>query len=113
MTGVILMAARAAARPPAVDTGQVRFSPLSLGGLLRYLNVPEPAAQAVVAGIVLGLIAAIWSLRARPDRAFQVAIVAMIAASPAVSINWFVFLLAILAPAAWPLSPRQAVTPGD
>ncbi len=87
----------------ALGRGDVSFSPLSVGGALRYLGVAEPMARALVAALIVGAIALVWRFRARPDRAFQVAVVATIAASPAVSINWFVLLLATLAPVVWPL----------
>lgn len=91
----------------ALSRGDVSFSPLSVGGALRYLGVPEPMARGLVVALVIGAIVLIWRLRRRPEWGFQVAVVAMIAASPAVSINWFVLLLATLAPVVWPL-PREA-----
>ncbi|HWP61867.1 MAG TPA: glycosyltransferase family 87 protein [Candidatus Binatia bacterium] len=93
----------------ALAGGAVSFSPLSLGGMLRFVGVPETLASLIVIAIVAAAAILVWRLRRRPDRGFQVAVVAMIAASPAVSINWFVLLLALLAPAAWPL-PEQAPT---
>lgn len=90
----------------ALAGGAVSFSPLSLGGMLRFLGVSESMTRIVVAAVAAGAVLLIWRLRNRPDRGFQVAVVAMIAASPAVSINWFVLLLALLAPLAWPL-PEQ------
>jgi hypothetical protein len=90
----------------ALAAGDVRFSPLSLGGMLRFVGVPDPAVRITVAAVVCTALILIWRLRDRPDRGFQVAVVAMIAASPAVSINWFVLLLALLAPLAWPLPER-------
>lgn len=87
----------------ALSRGDVSFSPLSVGGALRYLGVAEPMARALVAALIVGAIVLVWRLRTQPDRAFQTAVVAMIAASPAVSINWFVLLLATIAPVVWPL----------
>jgi hypothetical protein len=98
----------------ALTGGAVDYSPLSLPGMLRFLGAPGLVVRAILPAVWLGAPVLIWRLRRRPARAFQVAVVAMIAASPAVSINWFVFLLALLAPAAWPYpshGPSQAPTP--
>ncbi len=97
----------------ALAGGAASFSPLSLGGMLRFVGVPESLGRIVVAAVVVGAVLLVWRLRERPGRGFQVAVVTMIVASPAVSINWFVLLLALLAPIAWPLSegPRRAPEP--
>jgi len=98
----------------ALTGGAVDYSPLSLPGMLRFLGAPGLVVRAILPAVWLGAPILIWRLRRRPARAFQVAVVAMIAASPAVSINWFVFLLALLAPAAWPYpshGPSEAPTP--
>jgi len=95
----------------ALTSGAVGFSPLSLGGMLRFAGLPEPAARVLVWVAAFAAVLLIWKLRRRPDRSFQAAVVAMIAASPAVSINWFVLLLALLAPVAWPVPRRPGVTP--
>lgn len=94
----------------ALTGGAVSFYPLSLGGMLAFAGLPEPAARVLVGICAFAAVLLIWKLRRRPDRSFQAAVVATIAASPAVSINWFVLLLALLAPLAWPVPRPPAVT---
>ena len=82
--------------------------PLSVGGWARYLGAPAAIYErlpmlCLAAGIVL-----IVLLRDRPGWSYRVAVATMILGSPAVSINWFVLLYALLAPNAWPMSQRNA-----
>jgi hypothetical protein len=93
--------------------GSVTPSPLSLGDMATFLGAPATVARLLApAAVVCGLLA-IWFLRDRPALAFDAAIVTMLAGSPAVSINWYVLLLALIAPLAWPIDdaarrPRMA-----
>jgi hypothetical protein len=84
--------------------------PLSVGGWARYLGAPATIYERLpllcaVAGVVLVVL-----LRDRPAASFRVGVVTMILGSPAVNINWFVLLYALLAPTAWPLATRTADT---
>ena len=77
--------------------------PLSVGGWARYLGAPVAIYErlpmfCLFAGAVLVVV-----LRNRPDWSYRVGVATMILGSPAVSINWFVLLYALLAPTAWPL----------
>jgi len=93
--------------------GSVSPSPLSLGGMAMFLGAPVSLARLLSPlAVVLGL-AAMWLLRDRPSHSFGAAIVTMLAGSPAVSINWYVLLLAILAPAAWPIGSRPETAAAD
>ena len=85
----------------------VGIYPLSVGGWARYLGAPAAIYErlpmfCLAAGIVLMVL-----LRHRPGWSFRVGVATMILGSPAVSINWFVLLYALLAPSAWPLSQRE------
>jgi alpha-1,2-mannosyltransferase len=83
--------------------GKLPFSPLSLAGMAAYAGVPAWIARFLPWIAVLVGIGAVLVLRARPGWAFAVAVITMVAGSPAVSINWYVLFLAILAPIAWPV----------
>jgi hypothetical protein len=92
------------------DRAVVGTSPLSLGGMARYVGVPANIADLLpTAAIVVGLLA-VALRRKRPAWAFGVAVVTMIYGSPAVSINWYVLLYALLAPFAWPLRSTEAAS---
>jgi hypothetical protein len=92
------------------DPGAMAPSPLSLGGMAAYAGAPEALARPLSnAAIVVGL-AAIFLLRHRPGLAFAATVLTMIYGSPAVSINWYVLLYALIAPLAWPI-PRQEPAP--
>ncbi len=83
--------------------GSVSLSPLSLGGMLSYIGLPENLARLVpIIAIAAGFIG-IWVFRERPGVAYSIGVVTMIAGAPAVSINWFVLLFALIAPLAWPV----------
>lgn len=92
------------------NRGMVGTSPLSLGGMARYLGVPASVADLLPTAAALAGIAVVFLLRRRPAVAFGAAVVTMIYGSPAVSINWYVLLYALLAPLAWPL---PATSPAD
>ena len=81
--------------------------PLSVGGWARYLGAPAGLYErlpmlCLVAGTLLVVL-----LRKRPEWSYRVGVVTMILGSPAVSINWFVLLYALLAPTAWPGEQRR------
>ncbi|HXG39479.1 MAG TPA: glycosyltransferase family 87 protein [Candidatus Limnocylindrales bacterium] len=83
-----------------VDSGT---SDLSLAGLARAIGVPTSIADrlpivALVAGSALTL-----GLRTRPAAAYRIATLTLVFGSPVVNINTYTLLLALLAPAAWPM----------
>ena len=85
------------------DSGAIGKSPLSLAGMAIFAGVPAGIANLLpTLAIVVGL-GAIVLLRRRPGLAFAVVVLTMIYGSPAVSINWYVLLYALLAPLAWPI----------
>jgi hypothetical protein len=86
------------------ETAAQGARPLSLTGMALYLGAPAGMAAwlpdvALVSGAIGMAI-----LRRRPGLAFIVAILTMVFGSPTVSINWFIYLLACLAPVVWPVS---------
>ena len=87
------------------DGGSIGTSPLSLAGMARFVGVPPSIANLLPTMAVLAGLAGVVLLRHRPAVAFGVAIVTMLYGSPAVSINWYILLYALLAPVAWPLRP--------
>jgi len=94
------------------ETAAVGARPLSLAGMALYVGVPSAIANflptlALVAGVVATAI-----LRKRPDLAFIAAVLTMVFGSPTVSINWFIYLLACLAPAVWPWREAAQATSG-
>jgi alpha-1,2-mannosyltransferase len=87
------------------DTGAAGARPLSLAGMATYLGVaPEIAKLLPSIALIVG-VGLVALLRKRPDLAFVVTVVTMVFGSPTISINWFIYLLACLAPVVWPLSP--------
>jgi hypothetical protein len=89
------------------ETGTGGTRPLSLAGMARYVGVaPEIASLLPTAALVLGTVG-LWVLRRSPDRAFVVAVLTLVFASPTVNINWFALLFAALAPLAWPWPGRS------
>jgi hypothetical protein len=87
------------------DRGSIGASPLSLAGMARFIGVPTALADPMpTLAVLVGLVAVVL-LRHRPAVAFCIAVVTMLYGSPAVSINWYVLLYALLAPVAWPLQP--------
>ena len=92
------------------DRGAVGNSPLSLGGMATYIGIPGAVADRLpTVGIAVGLLA-IFLLRKRPALAFVATVLTMIYGSPAVSINWYVLMYAVLAPLAWPIRQPELET---
>jgi alpha-1,2-mannosyltransferase len=91
-------------------------SDLSSAGIARFFGVPGAAASVLPTILMVVGLVAIWLARARPGLAYGVAVVAMLAGSPIVNVNWFSLLLAILAPLAWPVpsdaAPRDETATG-
>jgi hypothetical protein len=91
-----------------IASGQaVGIYPLSVGGWARYLGAPAAIYErlpmvCLAAGVVLMIL-----LRHRQGWAYRIGVATMILGSPAVSINWFVLLYALLAPSAWPTGRRE------
>ena len=89
--------------------------PLSLAGMAIYLGAPAAIANVLpTIALVVGIVAAAL-LRKRPDLAFVATVLAMLLGAPTISINWFIFMLACLAPVAWPWReqvPREAAPAG-
>ena len=94
------------------ETSTLGARPLSVAGMAIYLGVPTAIANALPT-VVLGLgVLAIAALRNRTDLAFVAAVLTMVFGSPTVSINWFIYLLACLAPLVWPLEQHlEQATP--
>lgn len=88
--------------------------PLSLAGMALYLGAPAAIASALPTLALAGGFVLMAILRRRPDLAFAVAVLTMVFGSPTVSINWFIYLLACLAPIAWPWRERadRELAPG-
>lgn len=84
------------------DRTAVGTSPLSLGGMARFVGVPDAIANVLPTVAALAGLGAVFLLRRRPDLAYGAAIITMILGSPAVSIPWYVLCYALLAPIAWP-----------
>lgn len=85
--------------------GAITPSQLSLGGMAASIGVPEAIARSLSnVAILVGLVAVVL-LRKRPAWAFGAAVITMLYGSPAVSINWYVMLYALLAPIAFPIQP--------
>ena len=94
------------------DPGSMSPSALSLAGMAVYVGVPAQVANLLpTLAIVVGLVA-IFLLRDRLAWSFGVTVLVMIYGSPAVSINWYVLLYALIAPLAWPLRAEVAA-PAD
>ena len=89
----------------------VGTSPLSLGGMARFVGVPTSVADLLPTAAALIGIVVVFLLRHRPGLAFGAAVITMIYGSPAVSINWYIMLYALLAPFAWPANSRNAEIP--
>lgn len=90
------------------ETAAQGARPLSLAGMALYLGAPAAVANllptlALIAGVGVAAI-----LRRRPDLAFVATVLAMLLGAPTISINWFIYLLACLAPVAWPW--REQIT---
>jgi alpha-1,2-mannosyltransferase len=87
------------------DTSAAGARPLSLTGMAAFVGM-APGVANLLPTVALGVgVVTVALLRKRPDLGFIVTILTMIFGSPTVSINWFIYLLACLAPAIWPM-PR-------
>jgi hypothetical protein len=90
------------------ETAVLGARPLSLAGMALFVGVPAGIANLLpTVALAIG-VATTALLRRRPDLAFVATILAMVFGSPTVSINWFIYLLACLAPVAWPWRERVA-----
>jgi hypothetical protein len=89
------------------DRGAVGNSPLSLGGMATYIGIDATIADRLpTIAIGIGLLA-VFLLRRHPALAYAATVLTMIYGSPAVSINWYVLMYALLAPLAWPAVGQQ------
>jgi hypothetical protein len=86
------------------DPSAMAPSPLSLAGMARYVGVPAGVANLLPMGVIVIGLVAIFLLRHRPAWSFGATVLVMIYGSPAVAINWYVLLYALVAPFAWPLA---------
>jgi hypothetical protein len=93
------------------ETAATGARPLSLAGMALYVGVPASIANLLPTLALVGGVVAIALLRNRRDLAFAVAVLTLVFGSPTVSINWFIYLLAGLAPVAWPLATDSARAP--
>jgi hypothetical protein len=93
------------------ETATVGARPLSLAGMALFVGVPAGIANLLPTIALVGGIVTIGLLRNRRDLAFSVAVVTLVFGSPTVSINWFIYLLASLAPVVWPLARAPAPEP--
>ena len=84
------------------DRSVVGVSPISVGGLAAQVGMPLAVANLMPAlCAALGLVA-VWVTRRDLALSYRVAVVTMILGSPAVQVNWFILLYALLGPTAWP-----------
>ncbi len=91
------------------DTATIGASDLSLAGIARWLGVSPTLAQLLPTAMLIGGMAGVLLLRARPGLAFALAVATMTLGSPVVNINSYALLLGCLAPAMW---PKRVETPG-
>jgi hypothetical protein len=92
------------------DPSAMAPSPLSLAGMARYAGVPAGVANLLPMGVIVIGLVAIFLLRHRPAWSFGATVLVMIYGSPAVAINWYVLLYALVAPFAWPLAASAHTT---
>lgn len=86
----------------ARSTAMVGTSDLSLAGLARAVGAPLAIADLLPpATLAIGCLG-ILALRRRPAWAYALAVATAVLGSPVVNINWYAYLLATLAPFAWP-----------
>jgi len=96
----------------ARETNLLGASELSLAGLARTAGVdPYLAGRLPLATLAFGMVA-ILALRRRPRLAWVVAIATVLFGSPVVNVNWYAYLLAMVAPLVWPL-PRPTGMPDE
>jgi hypothetical protein len=93
------------------ETAASGARPLSLAGMALYVGVPAGIANLLPTAALGGGIVATALLRDRRDLAFVVTVLTLVFGSPTVSINWFAYLLACLAPVVWP--PESAGARND
>ena len=94
------------------ETSAQGARPLSLAGMALFVGVPATVASMLpTVALVTGMVF-VGLLRHRPGPAFIVAVLTMVFGSPTVSINWFIYLLACLAPFVWPWPAVNAVRMG-
>ena len=93
------------------ETAAQGARPLSLAGMAIFLGAPTGIANLVPTLALAAGVAAAAILRKRPDLAFVATVLAMILGAPTISINWFIYLLACLAPVAWPWRERVVREP--
>jgi alpha-1,2-mannosyltransferase len=94
------------------ETASVGARPLSLAGMALFVGVPAGIANLLPTIALVGGTLAIAALRKRRDVAYIVAVATMVFGSPTVSINWFIYLLACLAPFVWPLAEDSVGSKG-
>ncbi len=93
------------------QTNLLGSSDLSLAGVARAVGVaPELAAVVPTMALVGGLVGMVL-LRSRPAAAWVLAVLTVVLGSPVVNINWYAFLLAALAPLAWPIRAIEPDVP--
>lgn len=85
------------------ETATQGARPLSLAGMALFAGVPPAIADRLPMVALAAGFLAIALFRHRPDLGYVVAVLTLVFGSPTVSINWFVYLLACLAPVAWPM----------
>ncbi|MBA2382428.1 MAG: hypothetical protein H0V73_09995, partial [Chloroflexi bacterium] len=86
------------------ETAAIGARPLSLAGMAVFVGIPAAIANLLPSITLIGGVVATAALRKRPAIAFGATVLAMVFGSPTVSINWFIYLLALLAPVVWPLA---------
>jgi hypothetical protein len=76
----------------------------SLGGFALNMGFPpEIATKVPLVGAAIGLLLT-FVLRRHVAASYAAAVLTTVFGSPAVNINWFVLLIALVAPLAWPVS---------
>ena len=86
------------------DPASIGVYPDSVAGMAMSWGVPEATARLLPWAIVLAGLIAVWLLRERPAWSFDVAVLTMVFGSPVLSSTWFILLLALLAPIAYPVA---------
>lgn len=92
------------------DTTSVGTSVLSAAGIARFVGVPSEIAVYLPWAVFIGGCALAWLLRARPALSFGFGVAAMTLGSSVVNINSYALLVAVLAPAAFPVRDRPVET---
>jgi len=94
------------------DRSVVGVSPISVGGLAAQAGLPLAVANLLpMLFAALGLVA-VWMTRRDLALSYRLSVVTMILGSPAVQVNWFILLYALLAPRAWPVTADAQPVPG-